>query len=511
MCPQTSRPNTSTPNRVDGREVPAALHGTVVAHHPRSLLPRHTPPSGSSSSTALGDSVQGQIFELDRAEGSPPLSRRQKDRGTGTTAYEEGSSSGVRQNPKGARPAQGELARFEELSEPTTEEERDHAIFSSGRAARHEVIEFVNVSKSFGDRLLIDDLSFKVPAGAIVGIIGPNGAGKSTLFRLISGKEKADSGTVKIGQTVKMAFVEQSREELENDKTVWQDVSGGLDNLVVGKFTMPSRAYLGKFNFKGNDQQKLVGNLSGGERGRLHLAKTRPSAPTSHARRASNDLDVETCVRRGRAARVAGSVLVISHAAGSSTGSRAHPGRRRRFEVVFFDGTTRNTKPTRRSAWARRAPSPSACVSGPCTETLCRPARLPRTKRPSYHRTLAARRRAGHLHGLDLHFRRSFARPDHGGSRHGRGRAVGLHDPAGSRQRRRDPAHDRGRERRHAAATRRRPGGAASGPASARAPPAGGGRRRCRPAACVRSPTVVKEAKRTDGTLTSGRRTRRSG
>jgi len=177
------------------------------------------------------------------------------------------------------------------------------------------VIEFEGVSKSFGDRLLIDNLSFKVPAGAIVGIIGPNGAGKSTLFRLVSGKEKADSGNVKVGPTVKMAFVEQTRESLESDKTVWQDVSGGLDNLVVGKFVMPSRAYLGRFNFKGNDQQKLVGNLSGGERGRLHLAKTLiAGGNVLMLDEPSNDLDVETLrALEDALLEFAGSIMVISH------------------------------------------------------------------------------------------------------------------------------------------------------------------------------------------------------
>jgi sulfate-transporting ATPase len=179
----------------------------------------------------------------------------------------------------------------------------------------HEVLEFVNVTKSYGDRVLIDDLSFKVPAGAIVGIIGPNGAGKSTLFRMISGKEKPDSGEIKVGPTVKMAFVDQSRESLEGDKTVWQDVSGGLDNITVGKFVMPSRAYLGRFNFKGNDQQKLVGSLSGGERGRLHLAKTlAQGANVLMLDEPSNDLDVETLrALEDALLEFAGSVMVISH------------------------------------------------------------------------------------------------------------------------------------------------------------------------------------------------------
>ena len=137
-----------------------------------------------------------------------------------------------------------------------------------------QVFDFKGVSKSFGDRMLIDNLSFSIPAGAIVGIIGPNGAGKSTLFKMIAGKELPDSGEVVIGSTVKMAFVDQNRDDLANEKTVWEDISGGLDILNVGKFQMPSRAYAGRFNFNGGDQQKRVGTLSGGERGRLHLAKT---------------------------------------------------------------------------------------------------------------------------------------------------------------------------------------------------------------------------------------------
>ncbi len=177
------------------------------------------------------------------------------------------------------------------------------------------MIEFDSVTKSFGDRVLIDNLSFKVPAGAIVGIIGPNGAGKSTLFRMIAGKEQPDSGTVKIGPTARMAFVDQSRESLEADKTVWQDVSGGLDNIIVGKFVMPSRAYIGRFNFKGNDQQKLVGSLSGGERGRLHLAKTlAQGGNVLMLDEPSNDLDVETLrALEDALLEFAGSIMVISH------------------------------------------------------------------------------------------------------------------------------------------------------------------------------------------------------
>jgi len=224
----------------------------------------------------------------------------------------------VRKNPKGRQAkSKARLARFEELSDVDYQKrnETNEIFIPVADRLGHEVIEFTNVTKSFGDRVLIDDLSFKVPAGAIVGIIGPNGAGKSTLFRLISGREQPDSGEVKIGPTVKMAFVEQSREELQSDKSVWEDVSGGLDNIVVGKFVMPSRAYIGRFNFKGNDQQKLVGQLSGGERGRLHLAKTLARGGNMlMLDEPSNDLDVETLrALEDALLEFAGSIMVISH------------------------------------------------------------------------------------------------------------------------------------------------------------------------------------------------------
>ncbi|MDH4051426.1 MAG: energy-dependent translational throttle protein EttA, partial [Rubrivivax sp.] len=236
------------------------------------------------------DNAAEWILELDRGRGLPykgnysdwldqkekRLEQEQKTEDARTKAM-KAELKWVRSNAKGRQTkSKARLARFEELSDVDYQKrnETNEIFIPVAERLGNEVIEFDGVSKSFGDRLLIDNLSFQVPAGAIVGIIGPNGAGKSTLFRMIQGLEKPDSGTVKIGHTAKLAFVDQSRESLAADKTVWEDVSGGLDNIVVGKFVMPSRAYLGRFNFKGNDQQKLVGNLSGGERGRLHLAKT---------------------------------------------------------------------------------------------------------------------------------------------------------------------------------------------------------------------------------------------
>jgi len=224
----------------------------------------------------------------------------------------------VRQNPKGRQAkSKARIARFEELNsqEYQKRNETQEIFIPVADRLGNEVIEFNNVSKAYGDRLLIDNLSFKVPPGAIVGIIGPNGAGKSTLFRMITGKEQPDSGEIEIGTTVKIAHVDQSREALEGGKTVFDTISDGHDILTVGKYETPARAYLGRFNFKGADQQKIVGNLSGGERGRLHLAKTLISGGNVLLLdEPSNDLDVETLrALEDALLEFAGCVLVISH------------------------------------------------------------------------------------------------------------------------------------------------------------------------------------------------------
>ena len=224
----------------------------------------------------------------------------------------------VRSNPK-ARQAKSKarLSRFEEMSshEYQKRNETQEIFIPVGERLGDQVIEFDGVTKSFGDKLLLDNVSFTIPAGAIVGIIGPNGAGKSTLFRMITGAEQPDNGSIDIGPTVQMAYVDQSRENLSGDKTVFEELSEGRDIIQIGKFEMPSRAYIGRFNFKGSDQQKIVGNLSGGERGRLHLAKTLMTGGNLLLLdEPSNDLDVETLrALEDALLEFAGCAMIISH------------------------------------------------------------------------------------------------------------------------------------------------------------------------------------------------------
>ncbi|MBF6618527.1 MAG: energy-dependent translational throttle protein EttA [Candidimonas sp.] len=303
------------------------------------------------------DNAAEWILELDRGHGIPWKGNysswlEQKD---DRLKQEEASESArqrtirkelewVRQNPKGRQAkAKARLSRFEELSSHDYQKrnETQEIFIPVAERLGNDVIEFDNVSKAYGDRLLIDKLSFKVPAGAIVGIIGPNGAGKSTLFRMIAGREQPDTGTVNIGKTVKLAFVDQSRESLPDGKSVFDTISDGADLLTIGRFEMPSRAYLGRFNFKGADQNKMVGKLSGGERGRLHLAKTLiEGGNVLLLDEPSNDLDVETLrALEDALLEFAGSVMVISHDRWFldriATHILAFEGDS---EVVFFDG-----------------------------------------------------------------------------------------------------------------------------------------------------------------------------
>ena len=277
------------------------------------------------------DNAAEWILELDRGYGIPWKGNystwlEQKEQRLETEAKQEDARmkamkrelEWVRKGAKGRQAKnKARIQRYEELAsyEHQKRNETNEIFIPVGERLGGQVIEFDNVTKSFGDRVLIDDLSFKVPAGAIVGIIGPNGAGKSTLFRMIMGQEKPDSGTITIGHTVQLGMVDQSRGALPNDKTAWEAISGGLDILTIGKFEIPSRAYLGRFNFKGSDQQKNVGQLSGGERGRLHLAKTLlTGANVLLLDEPSNDLDVETLrALEDALAEFPGTVLVISH------------------------------------------------------------------------------------------------------------------------------------------------------------------------------------------------------
>jgi sulfate-transporting ATPase len=277
------------------------------------------------------DNAAEWILELDRGYGIPWKGNytswlEQKEERLAREAKQEVARikamqrelAWVRTNPKGRHAkAKARISRFEELSsyEHQKRNETQEIFIPVAERLGNDVIEFRHVSKGYGDRLLIDDLSFKVPPGAIVGVIGPNGAGKTTLFRMITGAEKPDSGNVVIGHTAQLAVVDQTREALPNDKTAWEAISGGQDILTVGRFEMPSRAYLGRFNFKGSDQQKNVGQLSGGERGRLHLAATLlRGGNVLLLDEPSNDLDVETLrALEDALSEFAGSAMIISH------------------------------------------------------------------------------------------------------------------------------------------------------------------------------------------------------
>jgi ATP-binding cassette ChvD family protein len=277
------------------------------------------------------DNAAEWILELDRGRGIPwkgnytEWLEQKSERLAREEAAEKGRQKAlarelewVRSAAKG-RQSKGKarINRFEELNsvEYQKRNETNELYIPPGERLGQEVIEFKNVTKSFGDRVLIEDLSFKVPPGAIVGVIGPNGAGKSTLFKLITGKEAPDSGEVKLGHTVQLAYVDQSRDTLDPNKNVWQEVSDGADIITIGKYELQSRAYIGRFNFKGTDQQKMVGSLSGGERGRLHLAKTlMQGGNVLLLDEPSNDLDVETLrALEDAMLEFPGCAMVISH------------------------------------------------------------------------------------------------------------------------------------------------------------------------------------------------------
>ena len=277
------------------------------------------------------DNAAEWILELDRGQGIPfkgnysnwleqkeERLKREEAAESARRKTIEKELEWVRQNPKGRQAkSKARLARFEELSSHDYQKrnETQQIFIPVAERLGNEVVELAEVSKGYGDHLLMDRFSCKIPPGAIVGIIGPNGAGKSTLFRMLTGEEQPDSGEVRIGPTVNLAFVDQSRAALDDRKTAWEEISGGADIITVGKFELPSRAYLGRFNFKGPDQQKRVGDLSGGERGRLHLAKTLAKGGNLLLLdEPSNDLDVETLRALEEALlEFAGTVLVISH------------------------------------------------------------------------------------------------------------------------------------------------------------------------------------------------------
>ncbi|MCT8342883.1 energy-dependent translational throttle protein EttA [Photorhabdus kleinii] len=277
------------------------------------------------------DNVAGWILELDRGEGIPWEGNysswlEQKDARLAQEAATEAARrksiekelEWVRQNPKG-RQAKGKarLARFEELNsvEYQKRNETSELFIPPGPRLGDKVLEVENLTKSYGDRVLIDNLNFSLPKGAIVGIIGPNGAGKSTLFRMISNQEQPDSGTITLGETVKLASVDQFRDNMDDKKTVWEEISGGQDIMRIGNFELPSRAYVGRFNFKGVDQGKRVGELSGGERGRLHLAKLlQVGGNMLLLDEPTNDLDIETLRALENALlEFPGCAMVISH------------------------------------------------------------------------------------------------------------------------------------------------------------------------------------------------------
>ncbi|AHE32279.1 energy-dependent translational throttle protein EttA [Burkholderia pseudomallei] len=323
------------------------------------------------------DNAAEWILELDRGHGIPWKGNYSSwlDQKEERLKQEEASESArqkaikkelewVRQNPKGRQAkSKARIARFEELNsqEYQKRNETQEIFIPVGDRLGNEVIEFKNVSKSFGDRLLIDNLNFKIPAGAIVGIIGPNGAGKSTLFKMLTGKERPDSGEVVLGPTVKLAYVDQSRDALDGSKTVFEEISGGADVLTVGRYETPSRAYIGRFNFKGGDQQKIVGNLSGGERGRLHLAKTLISGGNVLLLdEPSNDLDVETLrALEDALLEFAGSVMVISHDRWFldriATHILAFEGDS---QVTFFDGNYQEYEADKRARLGEEAAKP---------------------------------------------------------------------------------------------------------------------------------------------------------